>query len=398
MAFNFGPEMKVSSIQLILVLTCLTGPMIGTLMLSEPFIEPLQVSETTWHLLECDFPDAVFVDVSFLNSTHGWIAGRATSEYGSNAIVLHTEDGGNTWELQSNQSSQRISIMDVVDNKTIWINGLGSLFYTLDGGNTWNESVVVGGDRGMSTVKFINKTLGWTSNNGLLYQTVDGGESWEPVSGFTFDDSPRMIQALTHLDIWAIGFTGIYHSTDGGMIWEKVSEVGGWALSFVSEAIGWAVADDRFAHTIDGHTWHELSIPGRSLFTDLRFGIPYLSDVQFIDENNGWIVSTEIPVMYTPDGGTNWYEQSVPSEVNDRIRAVDFINQTHGWAVGWDGIIMRTRTGNDLGNQLWTGMTDPMFLFIVIVSAIAVTGVLVIYWFRKKRITHETKLRSPSIE
>ncbi|MDF1540161.1 MAG: YCF48-related protein [Candidatus Thorarchaeota archaeon] len=316
---------------------------------------------------------------------------------GSNATVLYTENGGDSWQLQYNRDEQWVTNLEVLDEQTMWINGASSLFYSLDGGATWNESAVVDGMSLMGTVKFINMTHGWTSNNGTLYQTMDSGQSWKPVSGFTFDDSPRMIQCLSSNNIWAIGFTGIYHSTDGGVTWTQHSSKGGWALSFVSETEGWAIGDDRLAHTIDGNTWEELIVPMRA--PAFRLQAPYCTDIQFLDENNGWIVGTEIPVMYTPDGGANWYQQTVPTEVNSRIMAVDFINQTHGWAVGGSGIIMRTTTGNSLGNRLWYGMTDPLFLSIIAVVITVPVGVFILRRYRKsKRIALETKPVQPKIE
>jgi hypothetical protein len=106
--------------------------------------------------------------------------------------------------------------------------------------------------------------------------------------------------------------------------------------------------------------------------------------------------------MYTPDGGANWYQQSVPAEVNNRIYAVDFINQTHGWAVGSDGILMRTTTGNSLGNRLWYGMTDPLFLSIISIIAIVVVvpvGVFIVRRYRRgKRTPSETKPPQPKID
>ena len=172
------------------------------------------------------------------------------------------------------------------------------------------------------------------------------------------------------------------------------SNIGGHALAFVSELEGWVIGDNRLAYTIDGNTWNELIVPMRG--PSIRLHPPYCSDIQFIDENNGWIVGTEIPIMYTPDGGDNWYEQSVPSEVNSRIKAVDFINQTHGWAVGWDGVILRTRIGNTLGNRLWYGLTDPLFLSILaIVSFSSIFGIILIHRKRKKSSATEEQVLPP---
>ncbi|MHA1480882.1 MAG: YCF48-related protein [Candidatus Thorarchaeota archaeon] len=367
--FNI-PKLRISSLCLVILIVSIFTIMPSYANSPEGVYLPMQTSETDWELLESNYPDAVFKDVSFLNSTHGWIAGRATSEYGSNAIVLYTENGGDLWQLQFNRDEQRVTNLDVLDEQTIWINGRGSLFHSFDGGTTWNESVVVGGSAAMSVVKFINMTHGWTSNNRVLYQSTDGGQTWNQVSGYTLNDTFRMIQYRAPHNIWAIGFTGIYHSIDDGTTWEQVSYGGGWSLSFVSDNEGWAIDDNRLAHTTNGLTWEELIVPMRA--PAFRLQSPYCTDIQFIDEDNGWIVGTEIPVMYTPDGGANWYQQSVPDSVNDRIMAVDFINQTHGWAVGWDGVIMKTTTGNSLGNRLWYGMTDPLFLSIVAVVAIVV--------------------------
>ncbi|MHA2350577.1 MAG: WD40/YVTN/BNR-like repeat-containing protein [Candidatus Thorarchaeota archaeon] len=387
---------------LVLILICMPSAMLFLFTISERMYEPLQEPETTWELLESDYPDALFLDVSFLNSTHGWITGHATSEFTSDVIVLHTEDGGDSWKSQFNLSSQYITIMDVLDEQTAWINGMGSLFYTLDGGKTWNESVVVGGMRGLSTVKFINQTHGWTAHGYTLYRTMNSGQSWESVPGWNFTDNPRMILPLSPQNIWASGFAGIFHSMDRGVTWEKVSSRGGWSLSFVSETEGWTVDDDRLAHTVDGNTWVELTIPGRLPFTGLRFALPYLTDLEFLDEANGWIVGSEIPVMYTPDGGANWYEQSVSDEITSRITAIDFINRTHGWAVGGNGIIIRTTTGDSLGNRLWNGMTDPLFLMILSIIAVVVTvpvGVFIIRRYRRgKRTDSDTKPPQPKIE
>ncbi|MFX1484572.1 MAG: YCF48-related protein [Promethearchaeota archaeon] len=342
--------------------------------------EPMQVSETTWELLESDYPNGEFRDVSFVNETHGWIVGKETSSFSSDAIVLFTDDGGDSWHVQYNRSSEYFKNMDIIEERIIWVTGSsGNLFYTLDCGNSWNESNVMGAIGGMSTVKFINRTHGWTASNGVLYGTTDCGQTWTNVSGWTFSsDLPRMMQVLSPQDIWASGYSGIYHSADGGESWEQSSNRGGWALSFVSDTEGWVVDDNRLAYTSDGDTWEEQIIPMRAPF--FRLNPPYASDIQFVDESNGWIVGDEIKVMYTSDGGMNWYEQSVPNAVDRRVMALDFINGTHGWAVGYGGTIMRTRTGNTLGSRLWKGVTDPLFLSIVgvvaVVTIVTVGGIV----------------------
>ncbi len=388
---------RVSSILLVLILLSMSSVMVPVAMASENVYALMQVSETTWELLESDYPDGSFWDVSFVNATHGWIVGQKNSSFSSDLIVLYSDDSGDSWQLQYSNLFGFGAFIDVLDEQTAWVTGTsGNIFYTIDSGRTWNESDVVGAIGGMATVKFINKTHGWTASNEVLYRTIDSGQSWQSIPGWNFSDHPRMMQVLTPLDIWAVGFGGIYHSTDGGETWERSSNMGGWALSFVSDTEGWVIDDNRLVYTSDGDTWEEQIVPMRAPV--FRLSPPYTTDIQFIDEDNGWIVGIEIKVMYTPDGGTSWYEQSVPEDVSSRsprIRAVDFINETHGWAVGSRGVILRTRTGNSLGGRLWTGMTDPLFLSIVAVVAVVVTVTVggIIKLRRRKGESHSIQIQ-----
>jgi hypothetical protein len=61
--------------------------------------------------------------------------------------------------------------------------------------------------------------------------------------------------------------------------------------------------------------------------------------------------------MYTPDGGDSWFLQDDTHIMN----AVDFINETHGWAVGWGGVIQRTTKGNSLGSKMSKDGVDISF-------------------------------------
>ncbi|MHA2086119.1 MAG: hypothetical protein ACXAEB_15215 [Candidatus Thorarchaeota archaeon] len=77
----------------------------------------------------------------------------------------------------------------------------------------------------------------------------------------------------------------------------------------------------------------------------------------------------------------------MPDEISSRITAIDLINRTHGWAVGSRGIIMRTTIGDSLGNRLWNGMTDPLFLSIIAVVVAVPVGVFIIRRYRRGKPT-----------
>lgn len=352
----------------------------------------VEEDDTVWKNLEHGYPNGIFHDVVFLNATFGWVVGQWISGASGNGIILQTTDGGETWHtlLQSSIHEQEYNRIHILDASTAWVTTNGGLVHTTNGGENWTEHTIVGGRMMMAFVIFVDSIHGWTATNDTLYKTIDGGESWITVSGWTFEDHPRHMQFVSSTEVWATGYFGIYHSMDGADTWTEVFSRGGWSLSMQSDGEGWAVSDASIMHTSDGSEWTELTVPGRTPFG--RINPPYLTDVLFIDDQ-GWIVGTEIPVMSTPDRGTTWYEQSVREGFYGRLMAVDFLNQTYGWAVGSGGNILRTRTGHTLGNRLWNGMTDPLFLSIVAVVAVVVTvtvgGII--------KLRHR-KGKSPSVE
>lgn len=81
-----------------------------------------------------------------------------------------------------------------------------------------------------------------------------------------------------------------------------------------------------------------------------------LTEVQFVNPNEGWAVGDRGAVWYTADGGQQWKLQRTP--VNCRLDGVCFADAQHGWAVGSEsfasapgsrGILLATGDGG----QAW---------------------------------------------
>ena len=349
---------------------------------------PAEVSNITWEVLDAGYPEAVFEDVAFVDSMHGWVVGREYRSGGSDLLVLHTTDGGVTWTPQYAEPDGYATTIEVVDGQTVWLNGgEGRLIHTIDGGKTWLTTDIIGSTAGLSTVAFLNRTHGWTANMGVLYKTMDGGESWQPVEGWTFGLNPSQIAILPSGDMWACGPSGPFHSTDGGDTWTNRSRIGGLSMSFVSSEEGWMSCLNSLAHMADGENWVRLIAPG--ILPWFNFMGPSLTDIEFVDKSNGWVVGQEPAVMYTPDGGANWYRQTVSvsiQEIRPYMNAMQCINETHGWAVGSLGTILRTTTANDLGTRLFGGSDDPISFAAIATIVAAVAGGGVLYERGKRKI------------
>lgn len=73
-----------------------------------------------------------------------------------------------------------------------------------------------------------------------------------------------------------------------------------------------------------------------------------LLDVNFVSDTHGWAVGEGGVIIATTDGGQTWTRQSSGYELT--LHGVDFADKLNGWAVGQLGIILNT---NDGGNT-WT--------------------------------------------
>jgi len=380
---------RIMSLGLVLLMIgcCINPPSSSTFLVERQSYVPMQATDT-WQIQNHSYflEDTIFRDVYFVNSTHGWVVGQ--NETGlRGGIILNTEDGGDTWHLQLYNYFHKFTSIDSQDGQTIWIAGRSGLVYSFDGGQTWNDSVVVESTPTIGAVKFINETHGWTSTMNDVYRTIDGGQTWLNVTTWTFDDTLKMIHFTTKTEAYAIGIYGIYHSEDSCKTWEQQYSLGGWSLSFVNESEAWAVADGWLAKMDDSETWVEQPIPRSTS----GFGLsspPYFTDIFFIDQMHGWIVGLETPVAYTPNGGATWYSQQVPDEMDRRMMAVYFVNNTLGWAVGSGGYIMRTTSGNSLGVLLQTTSDFPFalpFVEIGVLIVLVIAGGTAIYYLKYRR-------------
>ena len=343
-------------------------------------ISDQETGSHVWTVIDSGYEEAVFRSISFVNATHGWVAGR-TNPNSWNGIILSTTDGGVTWDLQLQDESQEFGQMSIVDDETVWVTAFGGLFFTNDSGNSWSYVNFPGFGNMFSQVGFFNGSIGWAATGKTLFKTIDGGRNWTECENWSFDDTIRRIFIHSESLIDGIGFDGIYHSINGGETWEMVFDKGGWSLSFSTSNRGFAVADNMLAETSDGTTWTEIPIPMNSPIPGFR--AQYLSDILFIDESNGWIVGDAVPVMYTSDGGVTWYSQSVSTSVS-RMMSVDFVNETHGWAAGFGGDILRTTSGNIPEESLWQESTDSLFVSIASIIGVAVIALSGTILYRRK--------------
>ena len=262
-----------------------------------------------------------------------WVAG---SEGWDGALLARSADKGAAWEYASAPTLEYLLGIAAVTDKVGYAAGTGgALVRTGNGGRTWRE--VASAPQGdLLGMRFASATEGWTLANdrvtvaGTVQHTGDGGATWTAQTGVP----GTLLYAVDSVgqDVWVAGGDP---SAGPLLAGERVS------------------GDGVLLHSPDGGATWETQWGGAA--ADLR-----LSDVDMLDELNGWAVGDATAaqralVLHTTDGGGTWTVQD-PGDVTFDLAAVHVLDAQTAWAVGDGEQILRTTDGG----ATWTSTTGDV--------------------------------------
>jgi photosystem II stability/assembly factor-like uncharacterized protein len=185
-------------------------------------------------------PRGDLLGMHFASASEGWtLANDGVSLTGS---VQHTADGGATWTPQTAASGTLLYAVDSV-GQDVWVaggdpsagpvlggervSGDGVLLHSPDGGATW-ETQWGGGaaDLRLNDVDMLDGQTGWAvgdataAQHALVLRTTDGGDTWtlQDPGDIAFDLAA--VHVLDAQTAWAVGDgEQILRTTDGGATW-----------------------------------------------------------------------------------------------------------------------------------------------------------------------------------
>jgi photosystem II stability/assembly factor-like uncharacterized protein len=218
----------------------------------------------------------------------------------------------------------------------------GMILHTIDGGKTW-ERQKSGTDFTLSSICFADPKEGWAvGDGGIILHTADGGQNWKKQKGpqTLVDPGARWGHA---------GFTAEEEKTEAKLFYMGVH--------FADSRKGWIVGErTHVLHTQDGgKTW-------QIQFSDEDF---ILKSVSFCDEYNGWAVGEYGYVYHTNDGGATWEHQAGKFDFSDEtgeiiggnfLFDVVAVNPQTAWAAGIDGYVAKTVDGGETWEQVTNGI------------------------------------------
>jgi len=304
--------------------------------------------------------EADLLMIKFFDDKTGWAAGK-------NGSLLRTTDGGASWLAGAAGPQMTIVDLAFVDAQEGYLVGHaggsdleGRVLHTTDGGVTWEDTGFHGaGPEGIYVRKDMLPWVvgGWV--HGKIWRGVgDTTQPIEPAGRGRFQDV--FFSDAQHG--WAVGDRGLAASTrDGGGYWQSmgVDESTDWKmLRFASERdavlAGYSYSDGiQVAHSSDGGmTW--AAAPAGSSRTDPL----EVSSMDFVDQWFGWAVGKGPPwdepteLLITVDGGQFWQTHDV---LGGGARRVTFVDRLRGWAIGEGGLVARS----DDGGRNWEIQSIP---------------------------------------
>ena len=173
-------------------------------------------SGNTWQLAAVP-TRATLTGVHFPDGRHGWAVGH-------DAIILHSEDGGVTWNTQYQGPDLQVSFLDVyfLDAQTGFVAGAyGQFLATTDGGRTWTPRHVIEEDYFLNRISAgPTGTLYLAGEHGTLLRSTDRGATWRPIRT-SYDGSFYGVLPLGPKTLLAHGLRGrVYRTEDDGGTWQ----------------------------------------------------------------------------------------------------------------------------------------------------------------------------------
>ena len=168
---------------------------------------------------------ALLTAVHMHDERTGWAVGH-------DAVILRTDDGGESWRLVHHAPEEELPLLDVWFRDArngFAIGAYGYFLATRDGGETWTpraiseddfhlNALVSAGSRGKASQR-----LYIAAEAGVAYRSDDGGETWRELPS-PYAGSWYGALALDGDALLLMGLRGhLFRSADAGETWSRVS-------------------------------------------------------------------------------------------------------------------------------------------------------------------------------
>ncbi len=303
-------------------------------------------------------------DITFTNLMHGCAVG-------TNGVIISTEDGGESWVTRVSGTSEDLHSVFFLNQDTGWATGGSSqavLLHTIDGGMNWTRvDTDFPGALSLQDIEFADAQNGYAIGADQIFRTADGGLTWKEDSYSSLVISILYLGELSVRSASSAFACGFYRNKSNEalpVVFENMSlQQGQWlpqssggfdpqdsltTLSFTESGTGFAgsTSGKVYSQRRDGGTF---PIPWTM---NLDAGGKGVQSIVFPSDSHGMVSVTgeesgqEVQLIYhTADTGSTWSTdpELLPDMVTATLTAPDV---NHAWIAGSNGKIYRG-TRND---------------------------------------------------
>lgn len=273
-----------------------------------------------------------FSNVDFIDKNTGYIAG------GYEKLILKTTNGGDKWEysLREEGSSSYVLDVQIITRDIVYATMYHNFLKTTNGGVNWSEVPYPIPDL-IYNIKFSSATEGFCiGEHGKILKTTNAGLNWVVQNSNTgallwdiwMIDSNNFIVCGGQ---WQSDFATILKTTNKGENWISIATTN-WGfftnLFFINSTTGFVTGGNLLQTTDMGYSWNKIPT-----------GLIGFNSIYFSSAKTGYAgIDTGINggayhVIYkSTDYGQSW--RDIDSILPFYSRAVKFINDFTGWAIG----------------------------------------------------------------
>lgn len=291
----------------------------------------------SWNVYSQWIPQSIpvnkpIIGLEFVDENTGWAITENTS-ITDTAYIIASTDGGTTWVIQF-RGNIGLQSLDAINATICYAGGVDengdALFIkTSNSGLNWLVNNI-GANKVPDDMFFLNEDTGYTCDNfsGGVYLTTDAGLTWlnreEGITAF-----PRTLYFLNYDTGYCGGGFYFFKTTNAGVNWNQLFQFGENVMDvqFKNQNLGWvALTGNKVGITTNGGTSWDYSSP-----TSIGGGT--VPSVFFTNDSVGWCGTRTQRIFKSTNGGLNWITQIDSSG----SLAIHIYNSLTGWS-GDNGI------------------------------------------------------------
>jgi photosystem II stability/assembly factor-like uncharacterized protein len=297
------------------------------------------ISSNPWQVINVP-TESKLLDIAFTdNPQHGYLVG-------SNATLLETNDGGDTWKPLNLALDDPRSRFDSISfaGKEGWIAGEPSLLlHTTDEGRSWSRIPLSEKLPGSPIVikALAENTAEMATDVGAIYQTTDGGKNWkaqvEAAVGVV-----RNLERSADGKYVAVSAKGSFYSTwePGQSAWVPHNRLSSKRLEnmgFAENGQLWLLARGgqvQFSDLTKPDEWLEAEYPELSTSWGLL-------DLAYRTPNEIWVGGGSGNLLRSTDGGKTWEKDRDVEGVAANLYKIVFLKPDQGFIIGDRGVLLK---------------------------------------------------------